>query len=156
MAAYLTCYLSYKLYYEKGVRLMKVTEFAATMLVKPSIVRYYLHRNLLKPAIKENGYHDFKPQDQRDLTLILGLKQLGFTIKEIQFLLELDHGEATLSCNQETVKFLKQKIVEFKTQSLSLKKAVGVLQDVENLVIKKQEVNNEDISKYLGRLTGGN
>lgn len=68
---------------------MKVTELAKTLGVTADTVRYYTRIGLLTPVKQpDNGYKYYSKNEQRRLQFILNAKQLGFTVADIQQILD--------------------------------------------------------------------
>jgi MerR family transcriptional regulator, Zn(II)-responsive regulator of zntA len=63
---------------------MKIKDFANKYQIQTDTIRYYEKENLLNPIRRENGYREFGDECEKQIRLIVVLKQLGFTIKEIQ------------------------------------------------------------------------
>jgi MerR family transcriptional regulator, Zn(II)-responsive regulator of zntA len=82
---------------------MKIKEFASKYQIQPDTIRYYEKENLLNPIRRENGYRDFDEECEKQIQLIIVLKQLGFTIKEIQQLLILRDQSLSTECKDTTV-----------------------------------------------------
>src|SRR4051812_14945289 len=54
-------------------------------------VRFYERKGLLpKPARRESGYREFSPEDATRIRFIKHAQELGFTLKEIRELFELN------------------------------------------------------------------
>jgi MerR family copper efflux transcriptional regulator len=78
---------------------MTVGKLAKTAGVNIETVRYYEQRGLLpKPSRKESGYRLYSQEDVRRLRFILRAKELGFSLREIQELLEL-RVDAKTNCD---------------------------------------------------------
>jgi Hg(II)-responsive transcriptional regulator len=79
---------------------MTVGKLAKTAGVNIETIRYYEQRGLLpEPSRKESGYRLYSQEDVRRLQFILRAKELGFSLREIQELLELRVGEKT-NCDE--------------------------------------------------------
>ena len=90
---------------------MIVNEISKQTGVAPHVVRYYARIGLLRPARHpENGYKLFGGNDVRRLRFIRQAKDLGFTLSEIERLLD------EISCEHSpcpTVRrLLQQRMVE--------------------------------------------
>ncbi len=69
-----------------------VAELARSTAISPYTVRYYTRIGLLRPTRHpRNGYKIYGPEDARRLRFIASAKELGFTIAEIEEI--LDHAE---------------------------------------------------------------
>ncbi|MGX7264665.1 MerR family transcriptional regulator [Enterococcus crotali] len=89
---------------------MKITTFAQQFNLSTDAIRFYERSGLLQPKRQTNGYRKFTETDQRDLSIILALKELDFSIKEISYVLELKRQPTSTQCNNDSTDFLKNKI----------------------------------------------
>lgn len=79
---------------------MKVTperytigEAAKKLQISTRTLRYYDEKDLVRPAyIKENGYRFYSEEQIRQIELIIFLKELGFSLKQIKMLIQDEHG----------------------------------------------------------------
>ena len=72
---------------------MIASELAKTAGVNASVIRYYSRIGLLSPVRNpENGYRDFTPDDVDRVRFIKKAKWLGFTLKDVQII--LDHSDS--------------------------------------------------------------
>ncbi|MGX7243830.1 MerR family transcriptional regulator [Enterococcus quebecensis] len=89
---------------------MNITVFAQKFKLPTDTVRFYEKAGLLKPERQPNGYRNFTDTDQQDLKMILALKELDFSIKEISYLLELKRQPISSHCNNNSTEFIANKI----------------------------------------------
>lgn len=89
---------------------MKITEFAKKFNLSIDAVRFYERSGLLQPERQANGYREFTEADQQDLKIIIALKELDFSIKEISYLIELKRQPISTQCNNDSTEFLTNKI----------------------------------------------
>ena len=89
---------------------MKITALAQCFNLSTDAIRFYERSGLLKPERQPNGYREFTEADQQDLKIILALKALDFSIKEISYVLELKRRPISIQCNDDSTKFLINKI----------------------------------------------
>lgn len=69
--------------------MMTVAKLAKETQVNSDTIRYYVRIGLLTPGReKNNNYHVFSKQDANQLKFIHHAKQLGYTLKEIQQIIE--------------------------------------------------------------------
>ncbi len=74
---------------------MKVTELAKSLGTTADTVRYYTRLKLLNPSKSINGYKDYSEKDVFRLKFILSARQLGFSVADIQQILnEAEHGHS--------------------------------------------------------------
>ncbi|MBO0441021.1 MerR family transcriptional regulator [Candidatus Enterococcus ikei] len=89
---------------------MNITAFAQQFNLSTDAVRFYEKSGLLRPKRQTNGYRTYTETDQQDLKIILALKELDFSIKEINYLLELKRQPISIQCNNDSTEFLTNKI----------------------------------------------
>lgn len=74
-----------------------IGEAAKKLQVSTRTLRYYDEKDLVRPAyIKENGYRFYSEEQIRQIELILFLKELGFSLKQIKMLIQDEHGSQSL------------------------------------------------------------
>ncbi|MDM8560121.1 MerR family transcriptional regulator [Candidatus Parabeggiatoa sp. HSG14] len=90
---------------------MFVNEIAQRTQIPAHVVRYYTRIGLLKPSRHvENGYKVFSKQDVKRLKFIRKAKALGFTLNDIERIIEeANHGKTPCSLVRVT---LEQRIKE--------------------------------------------
>ncbi|MGX7150112.1 MerR family transcriptional regulator [Enterococcus ureasiticus] len=93
---------------------MKITAFAKKFNLSTDAVRFYERSGLLQPERQSNSYREFTETDQQDLKIILALKELDFSLKEICYLLELKRQPISTQCNNDSTEFLTTKIDHIK------------------------------------------
>jgi DNA-binding transcriptional MerR regulator len=85
--------------YDPGVNAVKIKDVAEQFQLKPSAIRYYEEYGLLPPAPRTPGnYRIYRPEDLNRLSSICELRRLGFSLPDIQALLEC----SSASCLRET------------------------------------------------------
>ena len=67
---------------------MKVHELARSEQVSAATIRHYVRVGLLQPRKGSNGYHVFAEPEQRRLRFIRQARGLGFTLEDIQTILQ--------------------------------------------------------------------
>ena len=107
---------------------MKIGEFAARYDLSHDTVRYYMQKGLLK-AVKNGGQYEFTPHDCQDMVEIQKLKDLDFSLSEIQQI--LSYKRITGLKNDEEQHHYRQYFVskheELKTLETVLKEKKAVL-----------------------------
>lgn len=74
-----------------------IGEAAKKLQISTRTLRYYDEKDLVRPAyIKENGYRFYSEEQIRQIELILFLKELGFSLKQIKMLIQDKHGSQSL------------------------------------------------------------
>lgn len=67
---------------------MKINDLEKILGIRRSNIFYYEREGLLEPRRKENNYREYSGDDLRRLKAILVFRKLGFTVAEIQSLLD--------------------------------------------------------------------
>ncbi len=118
---------------------MKVSELAKMGGVTPQTVRYYESEGLLdEPRRGESGYRDYDHTAAHRLRFICKAKEIGFTLREIRELLDLD-AESTQSCGRVQV-IVKKKLVKLEQ---TLKDVRRIKKNLQHL-LKCCEENPDD------------
>lgn len=74
-----------------------IGEAAKKLQVSTRTLRFYEEKDLVRPAYTErNGYRFYEKDQIRQLELILFLKELGFSLKQIKILIQDEHGNQSL------------------------------------------------------------
>ncbi|AFH62815.1 MerR family transcriptional regulator [Paenibacillus caseinilyticus] len=129
---------------------MRIKDFANKYQIQTDTIRYYEKENLLNPIRRENGYREFDQECEKQIQLIIVLKQLGFTIKEIQQLLILRDNSISTECKDTTVLLLNQKIMKLEERIQFYQQALKVVQTIKELANEVTYLENkEDIEKLL-------
>ncbi|MCZ8523008.1 MULTISPECIES: MerR family transcriptional regulator [Paenibacillus] len=129
---------------------MRIKDFANKYQIQTDTIRYYEKENLLNPIRRENGYREFDEECEKQIRLIIVLKQLGFTIKEIQQLLILRDNSISTECKDTTVLLLNQKVMKLVERIQFYQQALKVVQTIKELANEVTYLENkEDIEKLL-------
>ena len=128
---------------------MQIKDFAKKYQVQADTIRYYEKEDLLKPKRRENGYREYDEECEKQIQLIIVLKQLGFTIKEIQALLVLRGESISTECNHSTVWLFEQKIMQLEERIQFYQRALQVLQTVKELINEEKYVENKAVIEEL-------
>ncbi|WP_339818697.1 MerR family transcriptional regulator [Paenibacillus sp. FSL R7-0216] len=133
---------------------MKIKEFANKYQIQTDTLRFYEKENLLNPIRRENGYREFDDECEKQIQLIIVLKQLGFSIKEIQQLLLIrDDRSISTECKDTTVMLLNQKMMNLEEKIRFYQQALKVVQTIKELASEVEYLENiDDIEKLLLRL----
>ena len=74
-----------------------IGEAAKKLQVSTRTLRFYEEKDLVRPAYtEENGYRFYSEEQIRQIELILFLKELGFSLKQIKMLIQDEHGSQSL------------------------------------------------------------
>ncbi|QOS82523.1 MerR family transcriptional regulator [Paenibacillus sp. JNUCC31] len=112
-------------------------------------IRYYEKENLLNPLRRENGYREYDEECEKQLQLIIVLKQLGFTIKEMQQILILRDQPISTGCNDATVWLLNQKITKLEEKIQFYQQALQVVQTIKELASEAVYSENKEVIEKL-------
>lgn len=108
-----------------------IGEVAAMLEVSTRTLRFYDEKGLVKPAYtEENGYRFYEKEQIRQIELILFLKDLGFSLKQIKMLIQDERGSKSLELLlKQQYQENKQKISELtaKQKQIEHLQKIGVL-----------------------------
>jgi MerR family transcriptional regulator, mercuric resistance operon regulatory protein len=109
---------------------MRSAEVATEAGVNVQTLRYYERRGLLAaPARLPSGYRDYRPETVRTVRFVKRAQQLGFSLEEIETLLDLAAGgpascEAAKALAAEKISALDQRIATLAAMRESLRRLV--------------------------------
>ena len=111
-----------------------IEEAAKKLQVSTRTLRFYEEKDLVRPAYtEENGYRFYEKDQIRQLELILFLKELGFSLKQIKMLIQDEHGNQSVELllkeqyqeNQQKIEEISKKQAQIKhLQKIKLSRAV--------------------------------
>lgn len=109
--------------------MLKIGEFANIFNISIKTVRFYEEKELFKPFYidKYSGYRYYNEKNIDEMSRILYLKELGFSLEEIK-----NYDE----------KRLKGKIEEYKQKVIKLKNNINILENLNNKNKGKEELKN--------------
>jgi len=100
---------------------MKIGELAKKADVSTQTIRYYEREGILsKPSRTEAGYRDYPPDAVDTLRFVREAKDVGFTLREIKLLADVD-PESTQSCGMMQT-LLKTKLDDLDEKLASMKR----------------------------------
>jgi len=124
---------------------LKIGELARAAKVSVETVRYYQRINLLRTPKKSiGGIRRYSDDDLSRLRFIRRAKKLGFSLKDIHLLLQLDEQ----SCD-EVRRIAKQKLAEVRERMLGLESMAGTLE----AMIRQCESSNQPVCPIIDSLT---
>lgn len=91
-------------------------------------IRFYEKEGLLQPKRLPNGYRDYDESCEAQLKMIVVLKQLGFSLKEIEQLTQLKSQDITAECNDTTVALFDEKSQQLTSKITFYQQAINTLQ----------------------------
>ena len=111
-----------------------IGEVAKKLQVSTRTLRFYEEKDLVRPAYtEENGYRFYSEEQIRQIELILFLKELGFSLKQIKMLIQDEHGNQSVELllkeqyqeNQQKIEEISKKQAQIKhLQKIKLSRAV--------------------------------
>lgn len=128
---------------------MRIKEFAQKFHLSTDSIRYYEKMGLLKPTRMENGYRQYDKKCEEALQFILVLKRLGFTLQEIESLLQLQEKPVSSECNIVSNAFMQQKIHEISQHILFYQQAYQALTQVQQLMNENKYEENKEVIQQL-------
>jgi MerR family transcriptional regulator, Zn(II)-responsive regulator of zntA len=128
---------------------MQIKAFAQKYQMQADTIRYYEKEKILKPKRRENGYREYDEECEKQIQLVIVLKQLGFTLKEIQQILVLRNEAISTDCNNSTVLLLNQKIVKLEDKIHFYQQALKVVQTIKELVHEENYIENKEVIEEL-------
>lgn len=128
---------------------MQIKAFAQKYQMQADTIRYYEKEKILKPKRRENGYREYDEECEKQIQLVIVLKQLGFTLKEIQQILVLRNEAITTDCNNSAVLLLNQKIVKLEEKIHFYQQALKVVQTIKELVHEENYIENKEVIEEL-------
>ncbi len=123
---------------------MKIKQFAEKFQLSTDTVRYYEKEGLLHPQKLNNGYRVYDGTCEQTMKFILVLRQLGFTLQEINYLLTLERKPISTECNEETVQLFTAKIAHIEQLMHFYQHARQSLQLTKTLMADGQFKNNKE------------
>ncbi|WKT78809.1 MerR family transcriptional regulator [Lysinibacillus fusiformis] len=123
---------------------MKIKQFAEKFQLSTDTVRYYEKEGLLHPQKLNNGYREYDGTSEQTMKFILVLRQLGFTLQEINYLLTLEQKPISTKCNEETVQLFSAKIDHLEQLMHFYQHALQSLQLTKTLMANGQFKNNQE------------
>ena len=97
--------------------------------VNKETLRYYERIGLIEePPRDSSNYRQYPPETVRRVKFIKRAQDLGFTLEEIETLLDLEHGEA--GDPEDVLEFAEDKLAQIREQLRELRKLEEVLSDL--------------------------
>lgn len=110
---------------------MRTSELAARAAVNPQTLRYYERRGLLAaPDRSASGYRSYPPDALRRVRFIKRDQELGFTLTEVETLLDLSGGgpdscDAVRALAREKIGDLRKRIADLQALQAGLTRLVA-------------------------------
>lgn len=110
-------------------------ELARSSGVGIEAIRFYEQKGLIsKPQRTESGYRQYKEDDAKQIRFIKRAQELGFTLREIKGLLELQANSKSMCADVR--KRADLKIAEIEEKVKDLKKMLRSLSEISNCCAK--------------------
>ncbi|WP_274309935.1 MerR family transcriptional regulator [Solibacillus daqui] len=132
---------------------MQIKTFSKKLRVSMDTIRFYEKEGLLQPKRLPNGYRDYDESCEAQLKMIVVLKQLGFSLKEIEHLKQLKSQEINVGCNETTVALFNEKSQQLTNKITFYQQAINTLQLITQLMGNQQfEKNQKQIDLSINQL----
>ncbi len=123
-----------------------IGEAAKKLQVSTRTLRFYEEKDLVKPAYtEENGYRFYEKDQIRQLKLILFLKELGFSLKQIKMLIQDEHG------NQSVELLLKEQYQENQRKIEEISKKQAQIKHLQKIKLSRAVLTNHSGITYIMR-----
>ena len=129
-----------------------IGEAAKKLQVSTRTLRFYEEKDLVRPAYtEENGYRFYEKDQIRQLELILFLKELGFSLRQIKMLIQDKHGGQSLDL------LLKEQYQENQRKIDKLSKKQRKIEHLQKIKLSRVVLTNhsgiKDIMRKENRLS---
>ena len=129
-----------------------IGDAAKQLQVSTRTLRFYEEKDLVRPAYtEENGYRFYEKDQIRQLELILFLKELGFSLKQIKMLIQDEHG------NQSVELLLKEQYQENQRKIEEISKKQAQIKHLQKIKLSRAVLTNHsgitDITRKENRLS---
>ena len=122
--------------------MLSIGEFSQVTRLTVKTIRYYQEIGILQPAKIDSvtGYRYYNQESYRRVEMITGLKELGFSLKEIAPIL------AECSSDEELITVVRNKLAEVRSQ-------INRLTDLENRLSGFEEENKMKTTQFNDGIT---
>ncbi|QIZ78581.1 Zn(2+)-responsive transcriptional regulator [Ferrimonas lipolytica] len=98
----------------------RIGELAKQYQINTDTLRYYEKNGLLVPSSRsDSGYRSYNEEDAKQLRFILRAKSVGFSLTEIQELINIDHNRSQWACQDvKGMVELKADVIQSKIDEL--------------------------------------
>ena len=104
-------------------------------------IRFYEKKALIpKPRRNESGYREYSPEDVKQIRFIKRAQELGFTLKEIKNLVELQATSKAMCADVQ--KRADKKYAEIEKRISDLKRMLRSLREISNCCSKGEPTRN--------------
>ena len=132
---------------------MKIGQFAKKNRISIDAIRYYIAEGLLLPQ-KEGAQYEFDSRCQKDIEKLIGLKEMGYSIKEISYFFTfLRLGKLSPELEEMFyVEFYKNKLHNNLLSITNIKKQNKQLEDAIENIANNKSVSHRTIGIHLDSL----
>ncbi len=117
-----------------------IGEAAKKLQVSTRTLRFYEEKDLVRPAYtEENGYRFYEKDQIRQLELILFLKELGFSLKQIKMLIQDEHG------NQSLELLLKEQYQDNQRKMDEISKKQAQIRHLQKIKLSRAVLTNHSV-----------
>lgn len=125
-----------------------IGDLAKKLNITTRTIRYYDQKGLVKPSrVSESGYRLYSDEQVKQLKLIIFLKELGFSLKDIQKILEDKNGDKLIDLLLEDQlkrnKAETQKLEEQNKKIIQLQKVLSKPNNIAEVTDITKIMNNE-------------
>ena len=122
--------------------MLSIGEFSQVTRLTVKTIRYYQEIGILQPVRIDSvtGYRYYNQESYRRVEMITGLKELGFSLKEIALIL------AECSSDEELITVVRNKLAEVRSQ-------INRLTDLENRLLGFEEENKMKTTQFNDGIT---
>lgn len=129
-----------------------IGEAAKKLQISTRTLRFYQEKGLVIPAYtEENGYRFYEKDQIKQLELIIFLKELGFSLKQIKMLIQDEHGGQSLDL------LLKEQYQENQRKIDKLSKKQRQIEHLQKIKLSRVVLTNhsgiKDIMRKENRLS---
>lgn len=129
-----------------------IGDLAKKLNITTRTIRYYDQKGLVKPSrVSESGYRLYSDEQVKQLKLIIFLKELGFSLKDIQKILEDKNGDKLIEDQLKRNKAETQKLEEQNKKIIQLQKVLSKPNNIAEVTDITKIMNNETRYKEVTR-----
>lgn len=123
-----------------------IGEAAKKLQISTRTLRFYQEKGLVIPAYtEENGYRFYSEEQIRQIELILFLKELGFSLRQIKMLIQDEHGGQSLDL------LLKEQYQENQRKIDKLSKKQRQIEHLQKIKLSRVVLTNHSSIKDIMR-----
>jgi len=117
---------------------MKIGEFAKKFELTKETIRFYTEQQMLLP-LKHRHYYDYNKECEKDLSDILQLKEMGFSISEIKEMLNFQRIKKAYPIIDDMIKsYYKDQLENIQAKKIELKNREEKIRKSLEVIEKKQ------------------